>query len=283
MRPLFTGPLTLETVTVAIRNLPQRLVGCRIVQLSDFHYDGLRLSNELLQQAVDRVNSLEPDLIALTGDYVTRDPTPIFTLSTYLSRMKSRYGTVAVLGNHDNISFQGRQMILRSLRQADIMALWNDVVYPLGDDLPVVGLAEFWSQDFHPAKVLDGLSATQPRLLLSHNPDSAEYLTPWRVDLQLSGHTHGGQIVLPGLGPVPAITQGVQQSLATWLPFDLPYLSRKCLKVVHHWEWVSGLHSVGGNQLYVNRGLGTYAPGRWRCPPEVTLLELVRGVEAGDP
>ncbi len=277
MRPLLTGPLTVETVIVPIRDLPQRLEGCRIVQLSDFHYDGQRLSPRLLQQAVDRVNDLAPDLIALTGDYVTRDPAPIFELVTYLSQMKSRFGTVAVLGNHDNITLEGRRTILRSLQQAGIAALWNDVVYPLGDDLPVVGLAEFWSRDFHPATVLDGLPPSQPRLLLSHNPDSAEYLARWRVDLQLSGHTHGGQIVLPGLGPAPALIQRLQRSRATRRLFKLSYLKRKHVGVVRHWEWVSGLHRVGQNQLYVNRGLGTYAPGRWQCPPEVTLVRLVRG------
>ncbi len=277
MRPLFVGSLTVSTVRVAIRDLPGRLEGCRIVQLSDFHYDGQRLSDRLLRQVVDRVNSLEPDLIALTGDYVTCDPAPIFALAAYLSQMQSRFGTVAVLGNHDNITVGGRQTILRSLRQAGIQALWNDIAYPLGTDFPVVGLAEFWSRDFHPAPVLDLLPSTQPRLVLCHNPDTAELLAPWRVDLQLSGHTHGGQIVLPGLGPAPAITQGLRQGLADWLPFDLPYLSRNCLKIVRHWEWVSGLHAVGQNQLYVNRGLGTYAPGRWRCPPEVTVVELVGG------
>ena len=120
MRPLFTGPLTVNRVTVPIFDLPQRLEGCRIVQLSDFHYDGLRLSTELLRQVVDRVNGLRPDLIALTGDYVTTDPTPIWELTSYLSQMQSRYGTVAILGNHDNITLDGRQMILRSLRQAGV-------------------------------------------------------------------------------------------------------------------------------------------------------------------
>ncbi|MBE9138061.1 metallophosphoesterase [Nodosilinea sp. LEGE 07088] len=277
MGPLYIGPLTLETVRVSICDLPQQLQGCRIVQLSDFHCDGGHLPTRLLQQVVERVNDLKPDLIALTGDYVTQEPSPIFGLATYLQQMASRCGTVAVLGNHDNITVGGRKTIVRSLQQAGICPLWNEIAYPLGPDLPVVGLADFWSPDFNPGSVLNGLSSTQPRLVLSHNPDTAERLSPWRVDLQLSGHTHGGQIVLPGLGPVPAITQGLRQTLATSLPMELPYLSRKCTKVVRHWEWVSGLHSIGRNQLYVNRGLGTYAPGRWRCPPEVTVLELVRG------
>lgn len=276
MRPFLIGSLTVERVTVPIANLPQRLEVCRIVQLSDFHYDGQRLSPRLLQQVVDRVNQLAPDLIALTGDYVTRDPAPIFELVTYLSQMKSRFGTVAVLGNHDNVTPEGRRTILRSLQQAGIFALWNDIAYPLGDDLPVVGLADFWSREFHPAPLLDSLSPTQPRLVLSHNPDTAELLAPWRVDLQLSGHTHGGQIVLPMIGPVAALTQSFKLSVLAKLPFDLPYLKRNCFKIVRHWEWVSGLHRVGQNQLYVNRGLGSYAPGRLGCPPEVTVVELVR-------
>ncbi|MGB3200940.1 MAG: metallophosphoesterase [Nodosilinea sp.] len=277
MRPLFTGPLTTEAVTVPVCDLPRRLEGCRIVQLSDFHFDGQRLSLGLLQQVVDRVNALSPDLVALTGDYVTHDPAPIFTLATYLSQFKSRYGTVAVLGNHDNRTLGGRQTILRSLQQVGIRPLWNKVAYPFGEDLPVVGLADFWSHDFWAGQsLLDRLPSSQPRLVLSHNPDSAEFLAPWRVDLQLSGHTHGGQIVLPGLGPAPALSQALRLSVLARLPFDLPYLKRNCLKIVRHWEWVSGLHRVGANQLYVNRGLGTYAPGRLGCPPEVTVLELVK-------
>ncbi|MGB3136495.1 MAG: metallophosphoesterase [Nodosilinea sp.] len=276
MRPLFTGPLTVEAVTVSVRDLPRRLEGCRIVQLSDFHFDGQRLSLGLLRQVVDRVNDLAPDLVALTGDYVTSDPAPIFTLAAHLSQLKSRCGTVAVLGNHDNVTLGGRRTVLRSLQQVGICTLWNDVAYPLGHDLPVVGLADFWSRDFYP-QLLDTLAPAQPRLVLSHNPDSAEFLAPWRVDLQLSGHTHGGQIVLPGIGPVPALTQSLRLSVLARLPFDipLPYLRRRCLKVVRHWEWVSGLHHVGQNQLYVNRGLGSYAPGRLGCPPEITVVELV--------
>ncbi|PSN79128.1 metallophosphatase, partial [filamentous cyanobacterium CCP4] len=161
MRPLFTGPLTVETVTVLIRDLPGRLEGCRIVQLSDFHFDDERLAPGLLRKTIDRVNDLSPDLIALTGDYVTHDPSPIFTLATYLSQLESRYGTVAVLGNHDNRSLGGRRTILRSLQQAGVRALWNDIAYPLGDDLPVVGLADLWSHEFCAAhRVLKALPAS---------------------------------------------------------------------------------------------------------------------------
>ncbi len=271
MRPLITSPFTVEMATVAIRDLPRSLAGCRIVQLSDFHYDGERLATPLLAAVIAQANALKPDLVALTGDYVTTDPSPIFRLIPYLQQLQSRYGTVVVLGNHDNISCGGRQTILQALRQAGIQALWNQVAYPLGPGLPVVGLADFWSTEFDPTGVMASISDAVPRLVLSHNPDSAAELTSYRVDLQLSGHTHGGQIVLPGLGPVPALTQALKQS--TWA--KLPFVSQPCLKVLHHWDWVSGLYQVGDNQLYVNRGLGTYAPGRFRCPPEVTLVRLI--------
>lgn len=279
MRPLWVGPLTLETVTVPIRDLPSALEGCRIAQLSDFHYDGQRLAMPLLLEAIAQVNALQPDLIALTGDYITHSHAPMARLADELRQLRSRCGVVAVLGNHDNHRPGNRSVVLQELRRVGIQALWNQIVYPLGPDFPVVGLAELWSRDFAPAKLLPSIPPEMPRLVLSHNPDSALQLAPWRVDLQLSGHTHGGQIVVPGLGIVPAWTDRFQQSVATLLP--LPSFKRKSAHTLQHWEWASGLHAVPQNQagpswLYVNRGLGTYAPGRWRCPPEVTLLTLVK-------
>jgi uncharacterized protein len=275
MQPLFTGPLTVEKVTIPIGQLPDRLRGCKIVQLSDLHFDGERLSPHFLKYAIKQVNCLNADLVALTGDYVTTDASPIFALSPWLRQIKSRRGVVAVLGNHDNITLGGRQTILRELRRIGIQALWNEIATPLGPDFPIVGLADLWSREFAPGKVLDQLPPAMPRLVLSHNPDSARTLSDWRVDLQLSGHTHGGQIVLPLVGPVPALLQQLRlrRNLRRLLP--VPYVNSKCIKVVRHWEWASGLHRVGQNLLYVNRGLGTYAPGRWGCTPEITVLTLV--------
>jgi len=277
MGPLFTGALTVEKVTVPIRHLPNRLHGCRVAQLSDLHFDGQRLSPRLLNAAIDQVNSLEADLVVLTGDYVTNEASPIFDLSPLLKQIESKYGVVAILGNHDNVTLGGRRTILRELKRIGLKVLWNEISTPLGPDFPIVGLADKWSKDFAPGSVLDTLPPTIPRLVLSHNPDTAAVLTRWRVDLQLSGHTHGGQIVFPLVGPVARLNKGMRlrRRMQRLLPF--PFLNVNCVKVVHHWEWASGLHRVGQNWLYVNRGLGTYAPGRLGCSPEVTELMLVKG------
>ncbi|MBD0336268.1 MAG: metallophosphoesterase [Cyanobacteria bacterium Co-bin13] len=273
MHRLLTGPLTVKRVTVPIRDLPEWLQGCRIVQLSDFHFDGLRLSPWLLQAVLEKTQALAPDLIALTGDFVTKDPAPIFALAGQLKALKSRYGTFAVLGNHDTLSLRGRRTIIQALTAAGVSVLWNETAYPFGPEFPLVGLADFWSGEFAPQKVLDDLSPNLPRLVLSHNPDTAVPLQRWRVDLQLSGHTHGGQVVLPGLGPLVSI---VQQPRFRQLRQALPFYRKKCDRIVHHWEWASGLHQVGESWLYVNQGLGTYLPGRLFCPPELTELTLTR-------
>jgi hypothetical protein len=274
MHRLLTGPLSVERLTMPIAGLPDHLTGCRLVQLSDLHYDGLRLSDRMLLQAIARSNALAPDLVVLTGDLVTDDPTPIHQLTAYLAQLKSRLGTYAVLGNHDIYYPHSRDEVIDALTRAGIHVLWNQVAYPFGQGLALVGLADYWSREFEPGPVMAQVDESVPRLVLSHNPDTAAYLAAWRVDLQLSGHTHGGQIVLPGLGPFPSwylkVRRFVPRSIRPWMP----YMKEDCYKVLKHWEWAQGLHQVGANWLYVNRGLGTFPPGRLLCPPELTVITL---------
>lgn len=274
MHWLLSGPLSVERLTVKIADLPASLQGTKLVQLSDLHYDGLRLSEEMLEQAIAISNEAEPDLVVLTGDYITDDPTPVHQLVLRLKHLQSRAGIYAVLGNHDIYYKNSKAEVTDAFTSIDINVLWNEIAYPLGQELPLVGLADYWSREFNPASVMNQLDPTKPRIVLSHNPDTAHILKQWRVDLQLSGHTHGGQIVLPKLGPTVVYYKKLVTKIPKKIRRHIPFLRADCVKVVRHWEWAQGFHQVGTNQLYVNRGLGTYPPGRLFCPPEITIITL---------
>lgn len=275
MHRLLTGSLKLERLTVPIANLPPSLHGIKIVQLSDFHYDGFSLSDKLLEKAIATSNQIQPDLVFLTGDYVTSNPAPIYQLVLQLKYLTSRFGIYAVLGNHDLYFSHSKTTIIHALASIDIHILWNQIVYPFGSELAIVGFADLRSHQFNPAAVMPQIDPTIPRIVLSHNPDTAEQLQSWRVDLQLSGHTHGGQIIIPKIGPLPALLPKIYPFIPQPLRQNLPYAKKKPYQRFRHWEWSQGLHQVGKNLLYVNRGLGTYLPGRLFCRPEITVIHLV--------
>ncbi len=274
MHRLLTGPLTVERLQIAIAGLPANLKGTRLAQLSDFHFDGIRLSKELLEEAIATTNASQPDLILLTGDFITDIPTPIHELAERLGTLKSQHGIYAVLGNHDIRYRHSRLEVTNALQLNGIQVLWNEVTYPLGSQLALVGLADYWSTDFKPSTLLSQLDEAMPRIVLSHNPDTAELLQQWRIDLQLSGHTHGGQVFLPGVGNMAHHMSTMYRKLPKQAKRYAPLL-KECSRTMKHWEWAQGLHQVGKNQLYVNRGLGTYLPCRFFCPPEITVITLV--------
>ncbi|MBD2132934.1 MAG: metallophosphoesterase [Sphaerospermopsis kisseleviana] len=273
MHRLLSGPLTTEKLTVKIAGLPASLQGKKLVQMSDFHYDGVRLSDKMLSQAIAIANQVKPDLILLTGDFITTSTATLDQLAKYLKKLQSRHGIYAVLGNHDLYYKNSQTEVTTTLTNIGIHVLWNQISYPLGKELPIVGLADFYSKEFNPTPVMNQLDPDTPCIVLSHNPDTAEILQKWRVDLQLSGHTHGGQIVIPGLGPVLMIQHKILRITPKILQNFLPFF-RKKHPVCNHWEWSQGFHKIGKNQLYINRGLGTYLPGRLFCPPEVTIITL---------
>jgi len=271
---IVSEPLSVENVTFTIADLPASLRGTKLVQLSDLHYDGFRRSEKLLAQAIEVSNQAEPDLVVLTGDYITDDPNPIYPLVKQLKHLQSRLGICAVLGNHDLYHRQAKAKVTEALTSIGATVLWNEVAYPLGSEVAIVGLADYWSREFNPAPVMNQLDPNKPCIVLSHNPDSAEPLQKWRVDLQLSGHTHGGQITIPGFGPAPQLFKMLQPVIPKAMQRYIP-LMKATVRVVKHWEWAQGMHQVDRNQLYVNRGLGTYPPGRFLCPPEVTVITLI--------
>jgi predicted MPP superfamily phosphohydrolase len=273
MHKLLTGSLSTEKLTVKIPNLPLSLAGLKLVQMSDFHYDNGLLSEKMLTEAIAVSNATKPDLVILTGDYVNTIAKPIHQLALRLKNLESRYGVYAILGNHDIYYPSSKSEITNALTNVGINVLWNQIAYPVGEKLPLVGLADFYAKEFNPEAIMDQLDSTTPRIVLSHHPDTAEILKKWRVDLQLSGHSHGGQIVIPGLGPAMIYYAKIVKKIPKKIRRKLPFL-RKTHSILRHWQWSQGLHKVGNNQLYVNRGLGTYFPGRLFCPPEVTIIIL---------
>ena len=274
MQPLFNQSLKVETLNITIDNLPPHLDGTKLVQLSDLHYDGKRLSEEVLAQAIETTNQAEADFVVITGDFVTDDPTPIYELAKRLKQVECRAGVYGILGNHDLYGQNSKQIITDALSNVDIQVLWNEIVYPVGEGLALVGLADLWSSAYKQADLLmKQLPAALPRIVLVHNPDCADPLQQHRVDLQLSGHSHGGQIIIPGVLNVSVTCAYLFRTLPKKIKYKIPALAA-CYRVMKHWEWVKGFHQVGNNRLYVNRGLGTYFPGRLFCPPEVTLITL---------
>ncbi|QLE55937.1 metallophosphoesterase [Nostoc sp. TCL26-01] len=273
MHWFLSGSLSVEQLTVKIADLSASLQGKKLVHLSDFHYDGVRLSEAMLEKAIALSNQIQPDLILLTGDYITTTPQPIHQLALRLKKLQSRAGIYAVLGNHDLYHQHSKTEVTAALTNVGIQVLWNEIAYPFGTDLPIVGMVDYYYREFNPAVVFNQLAPTTPRIVLCHNPDTATMLKPWRVDLQLSGHTHGGQIVIPGIGAVLPYYKKFVRRTPRKIRRLLPCLLKEYF-IVRHLEWLQGLHRIGRNQLYVNRGLGTYLPGRLFCPPELTVITL---------
>ncbi len=286
MHSLFTGPLTIETLDLAIVGLPSSMDGLKLIQMSDFHADRWGLSDQLLKQSIAASNREYPDLVVLTGDFITSKPEPIDRLAAQLKHLESRYGTYAILGNHDLYPLSNRSRVIDTLTRAGITVLWNEICYPCGPGLAFVGFADLKSREFLPSEIMPQIPQEIPRIVLAHNPDCAKALRDWRVDLQLSGHTHGGQICIPGLGSVPAIATRSYNAIPHQFRQYLPGL-RRLTRISQNWDWERGYHEIPAtrqddrqpdppNRLYTNRGLGTYPPGRFFCTPEITRITLYR-------
>jgi predicted MPP superfamily phosphohydrolase len=233
--------------------------GFRIAQLSDFHYDP-HFSAIAIRKAVAMVNALKVDLVVLTGDFVTvplhanhrsarAAAAAIDPCAQLLGAISARMGVMASLGNHDVGSDTKR--VTRGLEQHGIQVLVNRAV-PLeqsGSRLWVAGLGDALEGWADLPGTVRGIPDGEAVIALAHEPDVALDTAKLPVDLQLSGHSHGGQIRLPWIG-------------APMLP-DLAKI----------YPW--GLHQIGNLTLYTNVGLGTIrVPVRFHCPPEVTLITL---------
>jgi uncharacterized protein len=231
--------------------LPEAFSGLRIVQISDIHH-GLFLPEQWLADAVQQTNRLHADIVVLTGDFVTYSRANIEPAAEILSRLRARYGVLAVLGNHD---FRvGADTVTSALRRKHIEVLRNQHVTVQfgGSSLYVAGVDDYgYGADVR--RAVRGIPRDAATILLAHNPRIIHLASRHDVSLVLSGHTHGGQVNLPLLGTVYGRS-----------PERLRY------KI--------GWDRLGQTQIYVSRGIGTIVlPWRLRCPAEITHLELLPG------
>ena len=237
--------LALERVTVSLDGLPPHLEGLKLALLADFHL-GPHVEREQVAQAVDVAQATGADLILLAGDFVST-ASAAETCAEEVARLHAPHGVYACLGNHDH--WTAPERVAGALAEVGVEVLRNRAL-EVDDGLWLAGVDDVWEQHADLAASLSEVPSGATVLLLAHEPDFADQVAAdGRVALQLSGHTHGGQICLPFLGP-PV----------------LPYLGRR---------YPAGLYRIGRMQLYVTRGVGLIAPPvRFNCRPEVTLLEL---------
>ena len=244
---------------ITLARWPENLDGFTIALLSDFHYDRF-FSVHPIAAAVRTVNDLRPDLIALTGDFVSvpwvgneaKAAAAAEPCARLLAQLHAPHGLWAVLGNHDCYTDPDR--VTAALQAEKIPVMVNQSVAIERDG------ARFWLSGVHDVIVkgadLDAALHDVPKdeavVLLAHEPDYADHVARYPVDLQLSGHSHGGQVRFPLVGPL-----------------YLPELARK---------YVWGLYKIGDLTLYTNAGLGTVdVPVRLNCAPEITMLTIRRG------
>jgi predicted MPP superfamily phosphohydrolase len=239
-------------VDVPIAGLPAPLHGFSIAQISDVHV-GATIKRGYLDRIVDAVNELRADMIAVTGDLVDGSVAQLAPHTEPLSRLSARHGAFFVTGNHEYYS--GVHAWVNEVRRLGLAVLMNEhvVLEHEGTTVVVAGVTDYSAGHFDPAHRSDPAAAIAGaprdagvRLLLAHQPRSAFAAAPAGFDLQLSGHTHGGQI------------------------FPWTYLVRL------QQPFTAGLHRLGKLRVYISRGTGYWGPPkRLGAPSEITYLRLV--------
>jgi uncharacterized protein len=240
--------IEVRSVSLSLPHLAPEFSGYRIVQLSDIHADRW-MTAPRIQRVVDRVNQMHPDLVVLTGDFVTRNPQKFAPNLSVLKALKPMDKTLAILGNHD--AWTDPDLIQTTLETADVDVLSNQVVTlnRALAQLHIGGVDDVWAQRDRLNEVLAALPTTGAAILLAHEPDFADTsAATGRFDLQLSGHSHGGQVRLP------------------FVKKFFPPLAYK---------YPMGQYQVGSMIQYTNRGLGSSGiPIRFNCRPEITIFTL---------
>lgn len=243
-RPRMRDP-QISHLELPLPRLPRPFDGLRIAHLSDIHY-GLFLSRDSLLRVLELTQAQQPDLICITGDFVTQSPVFIDPLSEMLSQLRAPLGVYAVLGNHDFRA--GADLLTRSLRRRGLQVLRNQrrLLHSGGQAIQIAGVDD--SRQHPDVAAACGSTERRFTLLLAHNPMELNAAAHCGVDLVLSGHTHGGQIRFGFAAPL----------YERYLP--------------------AGLVSLDRTQMYISRGLGkVIVPMRVGAPPELAFLTLYAG------
>lgn len=257
-----------EEVTIKIKDLSEDLDGLKIVQLSDIHLPCFYKHGKLLSKVMDNINTIKPDLILNTGDFINYGWREFGNSDTILAKAKSTYGNFAIIGNHDfgkyhpdftQADIENNILMMNKLIKSSGYTLLNDefsIIKVKNAKIAVIGIT---TRGRHPnvihgnlSKAISGLDSVDFKILLSHDPNQWAEEVPGKtdIDLTLSGHTHGMQM-------------GIITKNFKWSPAKYFY---------PHWH---GLFKEGNQFQYVNRGLGVIAiPLRIWMPPEITLITL---------
>lgn len=259
---------SIERITIKIDNLPHQLENLTIVHTSDLHLGSFHKYSSRLEEMTAIVNSLKPDLIFDTGDFITLGHREFGMNDTILAKQKAKYGKYAVLGNHDIGTYLPNpdeeeikttiNNVAHKIKQSGYTLLNNESVTITinGADIAIAGVETRGRHPdiihFHPDNIFGDTSAATLRIMLSHDPnhwDKIRELYP-ETDITLAGHTHGMQFGLRLFG------------------------KRRSLSAQHYPRW-NGLYSDNSNHLYVNRGTGVLGlPLRVGMPPEITVITL---------
>ncbi len=243
----------IDRYDVPVPDLPPQFDGFRIAQLTDIHV-GFNVTPGDLRRIVAEVNALDVDAVALTGDYADHGSDNLDAAWQELARLDAREGVHAVLGNHDHWISRARSLAWMEKTGFSVRHVARAVERD-GARLWFGGAGALWNDDLGIDKAFAGVPEGDCRICLSHYPDAADEPYSSRIDLMLAGHTHGGQVHLPG---VPKF----------WTRH-----------AVRNPDYMAGLIKTPKTTLFVSRGIGCYVvPVRINCPAEISVLTLKRAV-----
>ena len=241
--------LRVSKTTISSKDIPESFNGTRVVFVSDIQH-GPWFSIQRVTELVTKINALKPDIIFLGGDYVDKDEKYIDPVFKELSKLQAPLGVYAVLGNHDH--WEGTVHSQTSMQKAGITYIDNKGLWISKNDerIRVGGVGDLWENIQMIEPTISEASSNDFVILVSHNPDYASKLKTDKIDIMLSGHTHGGQVTLFGI----------------WAPYVPSEFGQK---------YRTGLIDTGHTKLLVSTGVGTFIlPVRFFAPPEINLITL---------